>query len=113
MLETTGISPSSSTVRTKSASTSTMSPTWPDIDRFAVDERYAPPGGEQVRVLARHAHRQRAVCVDEPDDLALDLPGQHHAHHVHRLRRGHAQSADELRLDAEPVEHREICGPPP
>ena len=63
-------------------------------------------GGEQPGVLAGEADGERAVLVDQPDQLALDLADQHHPDHVHRLGRGDPQAAAELRLDAEPVEHR-------
>jgi hypothetical protein len=46
------------------------------------------------------------VLVDQPDELALHLADEHHAYDVHRRRRRDAQAAAELRLDAEPVEHR-------
>ena len=46
------------------------------------------------------------MLVDQPDELALHLADEHHPDDVHRLGRGHPQAAAELRLDAEPVEHR-------
>ncbi len=46
------------------------------------------------------------MLVDQADELATDLPDQHHPDDVHRLRRGDPQAAAELRLDAEPLEHR-------
>ena len=76
-----------------------------DVDRLAVDEHVAPLGGEQVRVLAGQPDGVGTVGVEQPDDLALHLAGQHHAYDVHRLRAGHAVAAAELALDAEPVEH--------
>ena len=49
---------------------------------------------------------ERAVLVDQADELALHLADEHHPDDVHRLGRGDAQAAAELGLDAEPVEHR-------
>ena len=63
-------------------------------------------GGEQAGVLAGEADRERAVLVDQADQLALHLADEHHPDDVHRLGRGDPQAAPELRLDAEPVEHR-------
>ena len=77
-----------------------------DVDGLAVDDRRAPTRLEQAAVLAGQADGVRAVGVEQPDELARDLAGEHHPHDVHRLGRGDAQAAAELRLDAEPVEHR-------
>ncbi len=76
-----------------------------EVDLLAVDDGAGLLGGEQARVLAGQADGERAVLVDQPDQLALDLADQHHPHDVHRLGRGDSQAAAELRLDAEPVEH--------
>ena len=77
-----------------------------DVDRLAVDEDVAALGGEQVGVLAGEADGVRPMGVEQPDDLALHLPGQHHAHDVHGLRARDAVAAAELARDAQPVEHR-------
>ena len=77
-----------------------------DVDELAVDQRAAPLGGEQPGVLAGDPDRERAVLVDQPDDVALHLPDQHHPDDVHRLGRGDPQAAAELGVDAEPVEVR-------
>ena len=63
-------------------------------------------GGEQAGVLAGEPDGERAVLVDQADQLALHLADEHHPDDVHRLGRGDPQAAAELRLDAEPVEHR-------
>ena len=76
----------------------------PDVDGLAVDEGVAPLGGEQVRVLAGQADRERAVRVDEADDVGVDLADEHHADDLHRLGRRDPQPAAELAVDAEPVE---------
>ena len=77
-----------------------------EVDLLAVDDRVGGLGGEQAGVLAGAADRERAVLVDQPDQLALDLADEHHPDDVHRLGRGDPEAAAELRLDAEPVEHR-------
>ena len=77
-----------------------------EVDLLAVDHGAAPLGGEQAAVLAGHADRQRAVPVDQPDQLATDLADQHHPDDLHGLRAGHPQAAAELRGDAEPLQHR-------
>jgi hypothetical protein len=46
------------------------------------------------------------VRVDQADEFALHLPGEHHADHVHGFRGGHPQPALELGFDPEAVEHR-------
>ena len=84
-----------------------------EVDLLAVDDGVGGLGGEQAGVLAGEPDGDAAVLVDQPDQLALHLADEHHPDDVHRLGGGDAQAAAELRLDAEPVEHREICGPPP
>ena len=76
-----------------------------EVDLLAVDDGVGALGGEQAGVLAGEADGQRAVLVDQADQLALDLADEHHPDDVHRLGRGDPQPAAELRLDAEPVEH--------
>ena len=77
-----------------------------EVDLLAVDDGVGRLGGEQAGVLAGEPDREVAVLVDQADQLALHLADQHHPDDVHRLGRGHPQAAPELRLDAEPVEHR-------
>ena len=77
-----------------------------EVDLLAVDDGVGGLGGEQAGVLAGAADRERAVLVDQADQLALDLADEDHPDDVHRLGRGDPQAAAELRLDAEPVEHR-------
>ena len=77
----------------------------PEVDLLAVDDGVGLLGGEQPGVLAGQADRERAVLVDQPDQLALHLADEHHPDDVHRLGRGDPQPAAELRLDAELVEH--------
>ena len=105
-VETTGMRPASSRSSTAPGLTLTTSPTRPMSTLCAVDDRRPPTRLEQPAVLARQADGVRAVRVEQPDELARDLPGEHHPDDVHRLGRGDAQAAAELRLDAEPVEHR-------
>ena len=76
-----------------------------EVDASPSTSDVMPLGGEHVAVLAGEADRERAVRVDQPDDLALHLTDEHHAYDVHRLRRRDAMAASEHRLDAEPVEH--------
>ena len=56
-----------------------------DVDRLAVDDRGGAGGGEQPAVLAGQADGQRAVLVDQADDLGADLADEHHADDVDRL----------------------------
>ncbi|SCD94079.1 hypothetical protein GA0115246_1082712 [Streptomyces sp. SolWspMP-sol7th] len=49
-----------------------------------------------MRVLAREADGERAVPVEQADQLALDLPGEDHPYDVHRLGRRDAQARAEL-----------------
>ena len=77
-----------------------------DVDLLAVDDGGAPARLEQAAVLAGQPDGVRAVRVEQPDELARDLAGEHHPDDVHRLGGGDAQAAAELGLDAEPVEHR-------
>ena len=76
-----------------------------DVDVLAVDPGGAAGRGEQPGVLAGHPHRERAVGVDQPDELAADLPDQHHPDDVHGLGRGDPQPAAELPGHVEPLEH--------
>ena len=69
----------------------------PEVDLLAVDDGVGGRGGEQAGVLAGEADGERAVLVDQADQLALHLADEHHADDVHRLGRGHAQAAAELR----------------
>src|SRR3954451_20648215 len=73
----------------------------PDVDLLTVHSGLFALGGEQPGVFAGDADRVRPVCVDQPDELAADLAGEHHPDDVHRLRGGDAQAALELALDAE------------
>lgn len=57
-----------------------------------------------MRVLTGQADRERAVPVEQPDQLALHLPGQHHPYDVHGVLGGDAQPGLELADDAVPVE---------
>ncbi len=79
----------------------------PDVDHLAVvgGRRY-PAGGQQVRVLPRHADRERPVPVDQADDVPVHLAGQHHPDHIHRLGRGDSQARPERRLHTKPVQVR-------
>ncbi|MDQ0841647.1 hypothetical protein QFZ68_001327 [Streptomyces sp. V1I6] len=57
-------------------------------------------------VLAGETDGERAVLVEQADQFALDLPGEHHPYDVHRLRGGDPQSGLELADQAVPVERR-------
>ena len=46
------------------------------------------------------------MLVDEADEFAAHLAGEHHPDDLHRLGRRHPVAAAELARDAEPVEHR-------
>ena len=56
---------------------------------------------------------ERTVRVDQPDDVALHLAGEHHPDHVHRLRGGDPQAAGELAPMPSRSSCALICGPPP
>ena len=77
-----------------------------EVDLLAVDDSAALARLEQVGVLAGQPDRERAVLVDQADELALHLAGEHHAHDLHDLGRGHPQAALELTRQAHPLEHR-------
>ncbi len=74
----------------------------PDVHRRAVHHRVPPARGEQIRVLPRHAHRERAVPVDQAHHIPVHLAGEHHANHVHGLRRGDPQPRGKRALQPEP-----------
>ena len=67
-----------------------------------VDPCVALGGRHDVGVLAGHADGERTVLVEQVDQFALHLAGQHHPHDVHRLRCGDPQPALELGLQAQP-----------
>ena len=67
-----------------------------DVDRLAVDDRHGLLGGEQAGVLAGQPDREVAVLVEQADELAADLAGEHHADDVHRLGCGDPEAAAEL-----------------
>lgn len=75
-----------------------------DVDELAVDGGPVLYGGDGVGVLAGHADGERPVLVEQADQLALDLAGEHHAYDVHRLGRGDAQAGLELADQAVLVE---------
>src|SRR6185437_10878064 len=77
-----------------------------DVGRLAVDDRELADRGERARVLPGQAHRERAVPVDQADDVLVHRAGQDHADDLHGLRRGHPQPGGERGLHPEPAEHR-------
>ena len=77
-----------------------------EVDDLAVHDDRAPAGAEQAGVLAGQPDGERAVLVEQADELAPDLAGEHHPHDVHGLGGGDPQAAAELAGQAEPVEHR-------
>jgi hypothetical protein len=64
------------------------------------------PCKAQVAVLARDADGAAAGALDVGDDALVDGAGEHHLDDLDRCRIGDSQAAGELRLDAEPVQHR-------
>ena len=104
-VEMTGIRPAAIRSVTAPALTAATSPTRPTSTASPSTVGRAARRGEQPGVLAGHADRERAVLVDQPDQLPADLADQHHPDHVDRLRRGDPQPAAELAVDAEPVQH--------
>ena len=104
MEETTGMRPSSSSAWIAPVSMAVISPTRPMSTSSPVDPREVLDGGDGVGVLAGQPDRERAVPVEQADQLALDLPGEHHPYDVHRLGRGDPQAGLELADQAVPVE---------
>ena len=85
------------------------SPTKPRSTTSATDAIARPAGlarDHHVAVLAAKADGLAAGLVDVADDLLVDRAGQHHLDDLDGRGVGDAQAAGELRLDAEPVEHR-------
>ena len=78
---------------TASGRTSATSPTRPRSTSSPSTTVLVRLGGEQAGVLAGEPDRERAVLVDQADELALDLADQHHPDDVHRLGRGDPQAA--------------------
>ena len=76
----------------------------PEVDLLAVDDHPAPLGGEQPGVLAGQADGERAVGVDQPDDLRADLADEDHADDLHRLGGRHPEPAAELAGHPQAVE---------
>ena len=61
-----------------------------EIDRFTVDDGTALATAEQVLGFAGQADPERAVLVDECDEIRVDLVAQHVLNNGHDLRRRHA-----------------------
>ena len=76
-----------------------------EVDLDPVLDEASARAAEEARVLAREPDGQRAVVVEETDELAAHLSDEDHPDDVHGLRRRHAQAAAELALDAEAPEH--------
>lgn len=76
----------------------------PDVDQLPVDLGQMLGGGDGVRVLAGQPDGERPVLVEQPDQLALHLPREHHPYDVHGVLGGDAQAGLELADDAVPVE---------
>ncbi len=77
----------------------------PEVDGLAVDDRPATAGEEESGVLARDRRPEGAVLVDQADDVAADLPREHHPDDLHHLGRGDAVAAAEFAGDRQPLEH--------
>jgi hypothetical protein len=75
------------------------------FDLLTVDPGVLLHGGEQAGVLTGGTDGEGAVLVDQADEFASDLAEEDHADILHGLRGGVAQSADELSLEADLVEH--------
>ncbi len=71
-----------------------------DVDGLPVDLGPVLGGGDGVRVLAGEADGKRSVLVEQSDQLALHLPGQHHPYDVHGVLGGDPQAGLELADDA-------------
>jgi Protein kinase domain len=79
------------------------------VDRLSPGVAPRLNGGQLSRaneavVLSGEAHGAPALLADQPDDLLVDAPAEHHLDHVHRLVVGDAEAGHELRPDAEPAE---------
>ena len=105
-METTGIRPASRMSITAEGLTVSTSPTRPRSTSLAVHDDRAPAGAEQAGVLAGQPDGDRAVLVEQADELAAHLAGEDHPHDVHDLGGGDPQAAAELAGQADPVEHR-------
>ena len=77
-----------------------------EVDLLALHHQGPRLGRHQPAVLAGQADRERAVVVDQPDHVAVDLTHEHHPDDLHRLRGGDPQPGAELGRDAEPLEVR-------
>jgi hypothetical protein len=75
-----------------------------DVHRASVHHGQLALGGEQVGVLARQPDRERAVPVDQADDVLVDLAVEHHADHVDGLFRRDPKARGEPRGDPEPLQ---------
>ena len=107
--EMTGMYPCSRNMSSSSALTASISPTKP---------RSGFPGSgsslcadEQPAVLARQADRVAAQAVDEPDDLGVDPPGQHHLDDPDLLGARDALAVGELGLAPHLLERLRDLGP--
>ena len=105
-LETTGIRPASIRSSTDSGRTWATSPTRPRSTSSPSTMVLVGSAVNRPASSPEQPDGERAVLVDQADQLALHLPDEHHPDDVHRLGGGDPQAAAELRLDAELVEHR-------
>ena len=86
--------------------TLSTSPTSPRSTSLPSGGRVRPPAGaQQPGVLARQADRERTVLVEQADELAPDLAGEHHPDDLHDLGGRHPQAALELAGETEAREH--------
>lgn len=76
----------------------------PDVDQLSVDLGPVLGGADGVGVLAGQSDGERPVFVEQIDQLALHLPGQHHPYDVHGVLGGDPQAGLELADDAVLVE---------
>jgi len=61
-------------------------------------------GANQRRVLTGQADGAATVAVDQVDDFLVHMAAQHHFHHIHGLRVGHAHAVDKMALDGQTLE---------
>ena len=76
-----------------------------EVHLDAVDDGAGAGGLQEAAVLAGESDGVRAVRVDETDQFASHLAGEHHPDHLHGFGGGDPQSALEFGLDAKPLQH--------
>src|SRR5690606_11369949 len=59
---------------------------------------------DQIGVFAGQTDGVATMLVDQIDDAFVDLAAQHHFHHIHGLRVGHAHAVDKVAFDVQALE---------